>query len=122
LFELAQVAGAGAAAFGKDQQRGAPFTDDLGSKGQRLDSRTGVFARHRNVTGSCEVLSEKWNLEKATLGEEAKLDRDVRQRHRRIHVAGMIRYEHIAAVLIDLLETFYLDSDRTDAQQRLPPS
>ena len=72
---------------------------------------------HGNVPGAIEVRSHEGDLEETLLGEKAKLEWHQRHDHRDVHVAGMVGYQHVASIGIDLFDSFGDHLDAADREQ-----
>ena len=73
------------------------------------------------MPGAIQMLAQERNLEQLLLGQEAERNGKAAQQRRRVHVAQVIRRQHVAAVGVEPLGAFHGDLHAADPQQHASP-
>ena len=73
------------------------------------------------MTGAAQVIAEERDFEKTLFGHEAELHGDGGEDAGGVHVAQMVGDEDVAALGIDLLEAFDLETNETDPEEHSRP-
>ncbi len=108
-------------ALGKNQQRDIFLLNCFGGRLHGLNCGPGIFTGNGNVTRAAQVRAQERDLEQTALGQESKLDGDMRECNRSIVITRMVGYEDIAAIGIDLFETFNMHVNAGDCEERAGP-
>ena len=94
------------ASFREDQHRDASLANNSSGFGHGLQRLARILSRDGKMARPLQVVAEKRHAEETLLCQEAKLDRNVAENDRRVHVAHVIGDKYIAAVRIDFLQAF----------------
>ena len=75
-LKSSHLAGARAAAFGKDEQRDSFFADHLRRQRHGLHRGARIFARNADVTGASQMPAQERNLKEPAFGEKPEAHRN----------------------------------------------